>query len=142
MSEKPAFRSPAFTLPNPFGDLLGIQIRDLQPGTSTLYLDVHQDLMNPSQTLHGGAAYALADSGMALALYQSLPTDKNCATLEITMHYFRQVRGGTLTAESRILHQSRNYATLECILRIDDDTTVAQATGTFAIIDLQSMPSP
>ena len=129
-------RTPVFNWNHPFGQLLGMEIVELQPGFSLITMAVCEELMNPFRTLHGGASYALADSGMAAALYHQLADDQNCATINIQMQYYHQVHEGVITAESRVLHVSKRLASVECILYDASHRIVARATGTFAIIDI------
>jgi uncharacterized protein (TIGR00369 family) len=130
-------RSPVFTWHHPFGELLGIQIKEVRPGYSLVTMEVTPHVMNPFHSVHGGATYALADTGMAMALYHQLDADQNCATVSIHMDYFHQIRKGIILAKSRVVHTSRRLANLECLLEDTDGKLLAKATGTFAIIAYQ-----
>jgi acyl-coenzyme A thioesterase PaaI-like protein len=53
---------------NPFVDLIGLVFTRCENGFSRCVLDINEQLLNPHRTLHGGVAYAMADTGMGGAL--------------------------------------------------------------------------
>jgi acyl-CoA thioesterase len=93
---------------------------------------VRRELLNSQGKLHGGVAYALADSGMGLSLYSSVGDDERVATLEVQIVYFKAVTSGTLTCNAKVVHRSKRLGTVEAELR-NDGHPVAKALGTFSI---------
>ena len=115
-----------------FSDLIGLEVTDVKAGYSRGTLDVTDRLTNPNGILHGAAAYAMTDSGMAIALQPELAAEERCATIESKISYFEPVSSGTLTCESNLLRRGRTVAFLESDVR-QEGTTVARATGSFSI---------
>ncbi len=116
----------------PFAGLIGLTLEDLGEGTSLLSLDIRDDLFNPQHVVHGGALYALADTGMGAALYRLLQEDEYCATIEIKISYFKSVTSGTLTCKTAVIHKGKRVASLESEIW-NEGRLVAKASGSFAI---------
>jgi len=118
--------------PNPFVDLIGLEITEASPGHSLCELDVTPALMNPSRVLHGGITYSMADTGMGVAIYTSLEKGQRCATIEIKITYLRPVVSGKLICETQVIQRGRRFAFVESEIR-NGDRIVAKASGTFVI---------
>ena len=121
---------------NPFGDLIGLSFVSREGGYSRCVLEVNEQLLNPHRVLHGGVIYSMADTGMGGALYSSMEENELCATIEIQVVYFKAVRSGTLTCDTRILHRSKRIASLESEIT-NGDSLVAKASGTFSIFKVR-----
>lgn len=121
---------------NPFGDLIGLSFVRREGGYSRCVLDVNERLLNPHRVLHGGVIYSMADTGMGGALYSCMEENELCATIEIQVVYFKAVRAGTLTCDTRILHRSRRIASLESEIT-NGDSLVAKATGTYSVFRMR-----
>ena len=117
---------------NPFGDLVGLVFTGIREGHSTCVLDVEPKHLSPHRTLHGGVAYALADTGMGAAVYSLMEADQLCSTIEIKIVYFKAVKSGTLTCDTRVIHSTKRIAFLESEI-VSDGQLVAKAIGTFSI---------
>jgi acyl-CoA thioesterase len=96
-----------------FGDYVGLTFTRWEKGYSRCVLEVRNELLNPHRTLHGGATYTMADSGMGAALFATIGEDELCATIEIKITYFEAVKAGTLTCDTRLVHKSGRIAALE-----------------------------
>ena len=117
-----------------FIDLIGLSFTSCENGCSRCILEISERLLNPHRTLHGGVAYAMADTGMGAALYTYMEENELCATIEIKIVYFRAVSSGTLTCDTKLVHMSKRIATLESEIW-QDGNLVAKAMGTFSIFD-------
>ena len=117
---------------NPFGDLIGLSFAKVENGYCQCVLEVNDRLMNPQKALHGGVAYSMADTGMGAALYSVMKTDELCASVEISMAYFRAVTAGILTCDTRVIHRSKRIATLESEV-YNEGNLIAKAIGIFSI---------
>ena len=91
-------------------------------------------LLNPNGVTHGAVLYAMADTGMGGALLTTLDGGRYCTTVEIKISYFRALRSRRLSCESWVVHRGKRIAFLEAAVS-DDDGLVAQASGTFAILE-------
>lgn len=117
---------------NPFGELIGLQIKRQESGRSELSLEVTPPLLNPHQVVHGAVLYALADTGMGAALYPTLAEGEMCATVEIKMNYFAPVFGGEVQCLTRLIHRGKKIAHLESEL-MSQDKLIGKASGNYAI---------
>ena len=74
----------------------------------------------------------MADSGMGATLYSCIDEDEICATIEIKIVYFKAVRSGTLTCDTKLVHKGKRIATLESEIR-QGEYLIAKALGTWSI---------
>lgn len=122
---------------HPFADMIGLAIDEQRPGYSRCALSVLPEKHhNPHAVVHGAVMYALADTGMGIALYPSLEEQQICATIEIKMNYFKSVTEGLIVCETELINRGRTIANLESRLYVDGHI-VAQANGNYAIIPLR-----
>ena len=112
------------------GRLAGIRVAEAEPGRSRLELPVRPTVMNPIGRLFGGASFALADIGMVQAhrlLHQ--PGDRS-TTLEAKINYLEPVHGGTLSAETHVIHAGDPIVTFQSRITDQEGRLVAMAQGT------------
>lgn len=117
---------------NPFGDLIGLRLLARDSGSCRYALTVDARHLNPHRVVHGAVLYALADTGMGVALYPTLAEGELCATIEIKMNYFKPVTGGEIVCTSTLVNRGRTVANLESRLLVGD-VLVATANGHYAI---------
>lgn len=122
---------------NPFGELIGLNFTNLESGYTQCVLNVNDKLLNPHKVLHGGVIYSMADTGMGGALYSLLDESELCATIEIKIVYFKAVKSGNLTCETRVIHKSKKIAVMESEI-INNKQLVAKAYGTYSIFKIKS----
>ena len=115
-----------------FGAYVGLSFTRWESGYSQCVLDIDEKLFNPHRSLHGGATFTMADSGMGAALYSLIDDDEMCSTIETKIVYFKAVKSGTLTCDTRVIHRSKRIAALESEIRQDGEL-VAKALGTWSI---------
>jgi acyl-CoA thioesterase len=118
---------------HPFGDLIGLKFTKLEKGYSQCSLEVVDKLLNPHKAVHGGVLYSMADTGMGAAAYSNLAKNEICATIEIKINYFKAVKGGNLTCNTKVIHQGKKVITLDSEI-LNDGQIVAKALGTYSII--------
>jgi acyl-CoA thioesterase len=121
---------------NPFGDLVGITFTGLSNGTSQCVLEIERKHLSPHQTIHGGVAYALADTGMGAAVYSIIDEDQMCSTIEIKIVYLKPAKSGTLTCVTKVIHRSKRIAVLESEKQ-NDGQLIAKALGTFSMYKIR-----
>ena len=118
---------------HPFADLLGLQVRPPGNGSSEGRLTIAAPHLNPHGVAHGAVLYAMADTGMGAALYPTLGAGELCATIQITMHYFKPVASGSeVVCRTQLVNRGRRVAHLESRLAVGDQL-VATASGSYAI---------
>lgn len=118
---------------HPFAELVDLHVEHQAQGTSTLALSVAPKHMNPHNVVHGAVLYAMADTGMGVALYPTLSAGEICATIEIKMNYFKPVSSGRLVCRTELLNRGKSVANLESRI-YQGEILVAQANGNYAII--------
>jgi len=116
----------------PFQELVGLKYPRIEKGYSQCVLEVSEKLLNLNGSVHGGAIYTLADAGMGAALYSTLDKAQRGTTIEVKITYFKPVTSGTLTCDTRVVHKSRTFASLESEI-MNDGRLAAKATGTYHI---------
>jgi len=129
MIDKSPFNIKGF---HPFGELIGLNFTKLKKGYSQCVLDVNEKLFNPHMVIHGGVIYSMADTGMGAALFSHLEKNELCATVEIKIHYFKSVKSGVLTCNTKVINIGKKIATLESEI-LNDNQLVSKALGTFSI---------
>lgn len=117
---------------NAFATLLGIRLTEVNAEFAECELDVSADHFHPGGVVHGGVAYSMADTAMALCLLKGLGDHQNCATIEAKISYLAPVRAGTLRCRSRVVKRGSRIAFLAADV-FANDLHVATATGTFAL---------
>ncbi len=120
---------------HPFADLIGLTVEQQGDGKSTLLLPVDGRHLNPHGVVHGAVIYAMADTGMGAALYSVLDAGYACATIDISISYFRPVVDGQLLCQTVVENKGRTVAHLTARIT-QNDKLVAQASGNFAIISV------
>lgn len=117
---------------DPFGDLIGLTFTTFEKGHTQCRLEVQDKLLNPHRTLHGGVMFTMADSGMGATLYTYIDDDELCSTIDTNITYFKAVKSGNLTCDTRVIHRSKRIAALESEIR-QGGNLVAKAFGTWSI---------
>lgn len=124
---------------HPYAEQLGLEVRESAPGRSTCTLALRPEHLNPYGVVHGAVLYALADTAMGAALHPMLGAGEICATLQLTISYFRPVSDGTLRCTSEIVHRGRTFAHLAARVYAGE-ALVAAASGSFAILARRTEP--
>ena len=117
---------------HPFADLIGLQFTKLDKGYSQCTLEVVDNLLNPHRVVHGGVLYSMADTGMGASAYSNIGKNEICATIEIKINYFKAVKTGNLTCNTKVIHQGKKIVTMDSEI-LNDGQIVAKAMGTYSI---------
>jgi acyl-CoA thioesterase len=120
---------------HPFGDLIGFEFTKLRKGYSQCVLQINKNHFNPHKTVHGAVMYSMADTGMGGALYSLLENGESCATVEIKITYFKAVKEGKLTCDTKVVHRGKSFGVLESEI-LNGETLVSKAYGTFSIFKI------
>ena len=121
---------------HPYAELIGLQVAEQRAGHSRCVLVAEDKHLNPHNVVHGAILYAMADTGMGAALYPTLAHGEICATIQITMNYFRPVPAGLITCTTEVVNRGRTVANLESRLFVGD-ALVASANGNYSIFRLR-----
>lgn len=117
---------------NRFATLIGYQLEEMKDGKSVITLDLREDHFHPGGMVHGGVAYGMVDTGMAMAVISTLDSGQGPVTIEIKISYLEAVRDGQLRCNSSIIRRGKRVAFLESKVH-EGERLVATATGSFAI---------
>ncbi|MBF6226373.1 PaaI family thioesterase [Nocardia abscessus] len=117
------------------GDLLGMEVDELEHGKVVFALRTRPDFANPLGTTHGGICATLLDSVMGCAVHTTLEAGVGYTTLELKINYIRAVPTDEqrLTATGTTIHVGRTTATAEGRVVDEQGRLVAHATTTCVI---------
>lgn len=89
---------------------------------------VREDMVNPVQVLHGGAASAMLDDLCGLTVF-ALGREFGYTSVNLTMDFLNAARlGETLTAEANIVRAGRNIVHLEGRITNADGKLIAKCS--------------
>lgn len=117
---------------NPFGQLVGLRVEEMQGGRSRCALPIEAHHLNPNGVVHGGVVCSMADTGMGAALYSTLSEGEAGATVEIKINYLSAQREGTLECETSLVRRTGRLAVLESRVQCAGEL-VAIALGTYSV---------
>ncbi len=113
---------------------LGAVFDEMGPGFLKAHLDVRAELLTPFGTMHGGVMAAFVDHVLGCVLYPLMEKGQWAATTEFKLNYLSAVKGGTLSAESKVVSLGRRTAVVT--VEVDNDGRPACiAQGTLLISD-------
>ncbi len=115
-----------------FGKHAGLTFTRWGKGYSQCILKVSDLLLNPYGTVHGGALFTMADSGMGFALVSTLEEGEQCASIEVSIAYLKAIKSGTLTCDTTVIKKSSKSAILESEIK-NEGQLIAKALGTWII---------
>lgn len=111
-----------------FSQWLGIEVIDVAPGYVKLQMSVRDDMVNGFGVSHGGIAFSLADSALALA---SNSHGRVALALENNISFMKKVQpGNTLTATTEELSLGNRIAVYNVSVINQLDEPVAAFRGT------------
>lgn len=119
-----------------FAELVGLRHISHGAGASRFEVNAGDEHANPQGVMHGGLAFALADTGTGSALWTLLERGEGCATVEMKISYLKPPKPGRMVCDSRVLHREGNRATIESEVRSGDDV-IARALAVYAIFPLR-----
>ena len=86
---------------------MNIKVVEMGKGKATLRMPFQEQLTNPYGMMHGSAAYALADSAVAVAISTLVEKGKQFFTIEMKVNYLEPVTTGIVEARAKVLRQGR-----------------------------------
>jgi len=111
-----------------FSQWLGIEVLEIHAGHSRIRMTVRAEMINGLGIVHGGVAFALADSAFAFAC-----NNRNVLSvaLDTSINFLKPVHvGDVLTAEARELHNGRSTGLYQVSIRNQHEQEVALFKGT------------
>lgn len=113
---------------DPFGQWLGLELGEVHLGTCRLRFRVRPDMLNGFGSLHGGVAFAAAESAFALACNTH---GRQSVSLTATMDYLETGRlGDVLTVDAREESLKEKVSVYQLRLINQHGTLLAMFKGT------------
>jgi acyl-CoA thioesterase len=114
---------------NPYGQLLGFHIVDIQKGYGRVEIDLKNDIMNSLGFAHGGVLFSLADSASGAAAASR--GTKN-VTLSGNLNFVHQGRGfRKLIAEARSVHEGKTISVYNTTIHNENGELIAEGSYTY-----------
>jgi acyl-CoA thioesterase len=110
-----------------FSQWLGIKVLEIKEGYSKIRMTVRKEMINGFHIVHGGIAFALADSAFAFAC-----NNRNVLSvaLDASINFLRPVHvDDVLTAEAKELHNGKSTGLYHITITNQNDHLVAQFKG-------------
>jgi uncharacterized protein (TIGR00369 family) len=121
---------------NKFAGLMGIHFNEITEGRAEAQIDIRPDHLHPGMMVHGGVAYSLADTCMAMAVLSTCEKGQNASTMECKMSYLSPCVEGTMKGEGWLVKRGRQVVFAEARISVGEKV-IATATATFMIVDLK-----
>ncbi|MFV0363384.1 MAG: PaaI family thioesterase [Suipraeoptans sp.] len=116
-------------LTNPFGNLVGIKIKEMKKGYAYLELEISNKLLNPFGTLHGGVLFTLADmTGGAAAITHG----EYITTVDADIHFLRPAKiGDVVYGETREIRVGTHLMVYGITITNQDKVLLSESTFTY-----------
>ena len=109
-----------------------IKIDYISPNNAQVSMPIETRHLNPSNIVHGGIIYALADSAMGILARSE---GRNVVTVSAQINYLRPAKTQILKAHVKCNKSGKNIAFYETEILDENETVLAICTGTFYYID-------
>lgn len=123
---------------NPFVEMLGIELIDLEPGEATCRLHVEEKHERRGGFVHGGVTASLIDTVTALAAATYLKPGENSVTIDLTVHFLRPIFGGAIIARAKVLRAGKRIIALSGEVFDEKGELAATALTTYSKIMVKS----
>ena len=111
-----------------FSQWLGITILEIKEGYSKIKMTVRKEMINGFDIVHGGIAFALADSAFAFACNNR---NNLSVALDTSINFMKPVHvGDELTAEAKEMHNGRSTGLYHISITNHNKHIVALFKGT------------
>ena len=117
---------------NPFVQLIGVEIVEVEPDRSLLRLELRPEMLNPHGLVHGGALFTLADNAAGCA---SSTDGRTYVTQGGDIHFLHTQASGAVWAEALVKHRGRSTVLVEVTLTGEEGRLLATASFTYFCVD-------
>jgi len=124
----------------PLHERMGITIVAVTETSAETTMELNAETAGAAPgTVHGGMLATFADVTAALALTRSLNGEAHLqVTTDMHIRYFRQPKGGPLTARATVVHRGRLILSAECVISDAEGRDLARATATYMLVQAPS----
>lgn len=123
----------------PYFELLSIQLKDLDWGTSHLEAPVHEKHMQPYGRVHGGVCASIIDAACFWAAWTTVERDAGLTTVELKVNYLAPISQGILIAKGKSIKTGRTLCLSEATVENEKGTLIAHGTSTFMVLESLKM---
>ncbi len=110
------------------------QAIDVFPGGCVVRLNATSRHIRPGGTVSGPSLFTLADIGGYVCVLSHAGPDALSVTTNLNINFMRKAPPGPIDGHCRILKLGKSLMVFDIDIRtVDDDKTVAHATGTYSI---------
>ena len=111
-----------------FSQWLGVEVLEVSEGSSRIRMQVRKEMINGFGIVHGGIAFALADSAFAFACNNR---NNLSVALDTSINFLKPVAvGDNLEATAREIHNGRSTGLYQVEIRNQNKDVVALFKGT------------
>ncbi|MEZ4231245.1 MAG: PaaI family thioesterase [Polyangiaceae bacterium] len=115
------------------GEDFRFSVLELERGRARIGLQASEKFRRPGGTVSGPTLFTLADVTLWAAVLSEIGIQAMAVTSDMTLHFLRKPRLGTLVCEARILKVGRRLVHGDIrIWLADEPAVVCHATGTYA----------
>lgn len=122
---------------SPYFELLSMEIKDLQWGTSLLEVQLGEKHLQPYGTVHGGAIASVVDAAAFWAVFTQLKEGTGLTTVEMKLNYLAPARKGKLVAQGRCIRMGKTLGLGEVTVKDGDGNLVAYGIATMMVVPNQ-----
>jgi uncharacterized protein (TIGR00369 family) len=85
-------------------------------------------------SVHGGILATFADVASAVSLWNSYERGKGIpVTIDMNIRYYRQPKGGPLTAAVQVVHEGRRLLSNECVVTDAQERVLIRTSATYTV---------
>ena len=119
---------------SPYFDLLSMEVRDLEWGTSLLEVQLEEKHLQPFGNVHGGLMASVVDAATFWAVFPQVERGKGLTTVEIKVNYLAPVQKGKLVAHGQSIKLGRTLALGEARITDSKGKLVSHGTATMMVL--------
>ncbi|HIH78327.1 MAG TPA: PaaI family thioesterase [Halobacteria archaeon] len=112
---------------------LGVKVVKISPDEVIISLPLSDDFTQGNGVTAGGIISTLMDEAMAHVVMANIGETTNIATIDMTVRFFKPVKGDKLTACATIKKPGRKIVFAHAVV-MDGTVTVADADASFIIL--------
>ena len=126
-----------------FMHLLGAELDDLAPGSSTISVARRGELLQQNGLFHGGVTAFLVDNGTTIAAATVLGSHQGVLTAEYKLNLFSPADGDRLVCRSRVVKPGSRLVIVAADVFTEKEgreKQTAVALATIAVVNQESLP--
>jgi uncharacterized protein (TIGR00369 family) len=120
----------------PIHGRMGLEIVRVDADATVTTMELSDEVRGATPgSIHGGIIGTFADATSAIALSGAYDMDAEVpVTTDIHIRYYRQPRGGPLTATATVVHRGRRLLSTECRIVDAGERVLARSTATYMLV--------